>query len=39
MVWLVLSRKENIHIDRDGNIKSRNIETVDCSWLPGAKFK
>jgi hypothetical protein len=33
MVWLVLSRRENIHIDRDGTIKSRNEETIDCSWL------
>lgn len=39
MLWLVLSRRENIHIDQDGSIKSRNIETVDCSWLPGASLK
>jgi transcriptional regulator with XRE-family HTH domain len=39
MLWLVLSRKENIHIDKDGIIKSRNIETVDLSWLPGARIK
>jgi len=28
-----------IHIDRDGTIKSRNEETFDCSWLPGARSK
>jgi hypothetical protein len=39
MLWLVLSRKENIHIDRDGTIKSRNVETIDCSWLPGMRVK
>ncbi len=39
MLWLVLSRKENIHIDRDGTIKSRNEETIDCSWLRGVRVK
>ncbi len=38
MLWLVLSRRENIHVDSDGNIISRNVETIDCSWLPGASF-
>ncbi len=32
--WLVLPREENIHIDSDGTIKSRNEETIDCFWLP-----
>jgi len=39
IVWLVLSRKENIHIDKDGNVKSRNVETIDRSWLPGARIR
>ncbi len=39
IVWLVLSRRVNYHIDKDRNIKSRNIETIDCSWLPGARLK
>ncbi len=39
MVWLVLSRKENIHVDSDGNIISRNVEAIDCSWLPGASLQ
>ncbi len=39
MLWLVLSKKENIHIDSDGNIISRNVETIDCSWLPGASLQ
>jgi len=34
MVWLVLSRKENLRIDADGSIKSRNEVTLDSSWLP-----
>jgi hypothetical protein len=34
MVWLVLSRKENIHIDKDGNVKSRNEITQDFMNLP-----
>ncbi len=38
MLWLVMSRKENKHIDRDGTIKSRNEETSNCSWLPGKKL-
>jgi hypothetical protein len=39
MVWLVLSRKENIHIDKDGNVKSRNEVTMEHAWLPGAIIK
>ncbi len=39
MLWLVLSKKENIHIDSDGNIISRNVETIDCSCLPGARLQ
>ena len=34
MVWLVLSRKENIHIYPDGSIRSRNEVTMEHSWLP-----
>jgi hypothetical protein len=34
MVWLVLSRKENIHIDKNGNVKSRNEITQDFMNLP-----
>ena len=39
MVWLILSRKENIHIDEDGNIKSRNEVTFDKSWLPSVEVR
>ncbi len=38
MAWLVLSRKVNNRIGEDGNIKSRNEEAIDCSWLPGTKL-
>ena len=34
MIWLVLSRKVNIHIDENGDIKSRNEATLDNGWLP-----
>jgi len=39
MVWLVLSRKENIHIYPDGIIKSRNEVTMEHSWLPFTRIK
>jgi len=39
MVWLVLSRKENIHIYPDGSIKSRNEVTMDFINLPYAEIK
>ena len=38
MVWLVLSRKENIHIYPDGCIRSRNEVTMEHSWLPKVKL-
>ena len=38
MIWLVLSRKVNIHIDENGDIKSRNGVTLDNSWLHCARF-
>ena len=34
MLWLVLSRKENIHISKGGQIISRNTVTKDRSFLP-----
>ncbi len=34
MVWLVLSRKENVHIDKDGTIKSKYEITQDFMSLP-----
>ena len=39
MVWLVLSRKENIHIYPDGSVRSRNEVTMDNSWLPFTRIK
>ena len=39
MVWLVLSRKENIHIYPDGSIRSRNKVTMEHSWLPFTRIK
>jgi len=39
MVWLVLSRKKNLHIYLDGNIKSRNEVTMEHSWLPFTRIK
>jgi len=36
IVWLVLSKKENIHIDKNGNVKSRNEVTMEHAWLPSA---
>ena len=39
MVWLVLSRKENIHIYPDGCIRSRNEVTRDFINLPYAEIK
>ena len=39
MVWLVLSRKENIHIYPDGSIKSRNEVTRDFINLPYTEIK
>lgn len=39
MVWLVLSRKENIHIDSDGSIKYRNEVTMEHSWLPSTELR
>lgn len=39
MIWLVLSRRENIHIDKDGSIESRNEVTMEHSWLPEARIR
>ena len=38
MLWLVLSRKENIHIDNEGKVISRNVVTKDRSFLPFVKI-
>ena len=34
MLWLVLSRKENIQINKEGEVLSRNEFTIDRSFLP-----
>jgi hypothetical protein len=34
IVWLVLSKKENIHIDKNGNVKSKYEITQDFMNLP-----
>ena len=39
MVWLVLSRKENIHIYLDGSVRSRNEVKIEHSWLPFARLR
>ncbi len=39
MLWLVLSRKENIHINNEGQIISRNVVTRDRSFLPFMALK
>ncbi len=39
MVWLVLSRKINIHIAGDGSIRSKNVVTLEHSWLPYTRLK
>jgi len=39
MVWLILSRKENIHIYPNGSIRSRNEVTMDFINLPYTKIK
>ena len=39
MLWLVLSRRVNYHIDAGGSIRSRNEVTMEHSWLPNAMIK
>jgi hypothetical protein len=39
MVWLVLSMKENIHIDSDGSIKYRKEVTMEHSWLSSTELR